>query len=55
MRPENFQSLITYRMEQAGEALQDAGLLLDADELQSLFADVQTLVDGIRQYIAGHS
>ena len=132
MRPENFQSLITYRMEQAGEALLDARLLLDAgryraaanrlyyacfyaavaalltrrlqyskhaaviaffdrefirsgelpkeysrtlhrafnerqqddympfvemdaDELQGLFADVQALVSGIRQYIAGHS
>jgi len=30
MRPENFQSLITYRIAQAKEAFQDAELLLDA-------------------------
>lgn len=30
MKPENFQSLITYRVEQAREALADAKLLLDA-------------------------
>ena len=131
MRPENFQSLITYRIEQAKEALQDAELLLDAgryraaanrlyyacfyaavaalltrrlqyskhaaviaffdrefirsgqlpkeysrtlhrafnerqqddympfvemdaDEIESLFVDVRTLVNGISEYIVGH-
>jgi uncharacterized protein (UPF0332 family) len=131
MRPENFQSLVTYRIEQAKEALQDAELLLDAgryraaanrlyyacfyaavaalltrrlqyskhaaviaffdrefirsgqlpkeysrtlhrafnerqqddympfvemdaDEIESLFVDVRTLVNGISEYIVGH-
>lgn len=35
MRPENFQSLINYRIEQAREALQDAELLLNAGRHRS--------------------
>ena len=36
MRPENFQSLITYRIEQAREALADAKLLLDAGRYRAV-------------------
>lgn len=36
MREENFQSLIDYRLEQAGEALEDAELLLDAGRYRAV-------------------